>query len=179
MNLIPISYSLFYVLSSLAWFSNFITSTTNTVVFQINRHSHFNQRNMVSLSIIVPVYNKEKYLSSCIESILGQTHPDFELILVNDGSTDGSGLICEKYQQLDGRVQVIHQNNAGVSMARNVGLKRAAGQYIGFIDSDDTIDRDMYKTLLENLVKHGADISVCRMRVFYPDRTSQPQEDFS
>lgn len=103
----------------------------------------------ILISIIVPVYNTEKYLSACIESILGQTFTNFELILVNDGSKDESGVICDTFSQIDNRIQVIHKSNGGVSSARNSGLEIARGKWITFIDSDDFIK----PTFLENLYK--------------------------
>lgn len=100
-------------------------------------------------SIIVPVYNCEKYLERCIESILNQTETEFELILVNDGSTDSSGKICDKYKSKDSRVKVIHKKNAGVSAARNSGLDIASGKYVTFVDSDDYLDNIALKHLAE------------------------------
>lgn len=94
------------------------------------------------ISIIVPVYNSEAYLTECIESVLNQTFTDFELILINDGSKDSSGLICDSYARTDHRVRVIHKTNEGVSAARNEGINLAKGEWILFIDSDDWIDRD-------------------------------------
>jgi len=121
---------------------------------------------MSLISIIVPVYNREKYLHQCIDSILNQTFTDFELILVNDGSKDTSPQICDEYAAKDKRITVIHQNNAGVSSARNKGLDLCLNNndydgYIGFIDSDDWIENTMYETLFNNAKKHQADISIC------------------
>ncbi len=134
---------------------------------------------MPALSIIVPVYNKEQYLNESIKSILNQTFTDFELILVNDGSTDSSLAICRNYQELDNRVHVIDQPNAGVSAARNTGIAFSTGTFIGFIDSDDTIEADMYQLLLSNALAHNADISACLMQVVYPKKTIKPAEDLS
>lgn len=131
---------------------------------------------MVALSIIVPVYNKEHYIDECIPSILNQTFTDFELILVNDGSTDESGNKCNYYQQLDNRVVVINQKNGGASAARNTGIQNAHGTYIGFIDSDDTIDKDMYELLINNALKYDADISVCRLQVIFPGKVISPDQ---
>nr|WP_067060036.1 glycosyltransferase [Mucilaginibacter sp. L294] len=131
---------------------------------------------MPLLSIIVPVFNKEKYIEDCINSILGQSFGDFELILVNDGSTDASYQICREYAAKDNRIILIDQKNAGVSAARNKGLGMARGQYIGFIDSDDTIETDMYATLIRNITSADADISVCRLRVVFPNKTVSPAE---
>lgn len=97
------------------------------------------------LSVIVPIYNRQKYLEDCIESILNQTFRDFELILVNDGSTDDSGMICEKYALTDSRIKIIHKKNGGVASARNAGLDVAKGEYLSFIDSDDKISLDLYE----------------------------------
>ena len=94
---------------------------------------------MPKVSIIVPIYNSEAHLSRCIDSILAQTLTDFELILVNDGSQDNSGKICDNYAQKDSRIIVLHKENGGTSSARNVGLKKSRGEYITFVDSDDTI----------------------------------------
>ena len=103
----------------------------------------------ILISVIVPVYNTAKYLETCIESILASTFTDFELILVDDGSKDGSGIICDKYSQKDGRIRVVHKNNGGVSSARNAGLEIARGKWITFIDSDDFIK----PTFLDGLYK--------------------------
>ncbi len=89
------------------------------------------------ISIIVPVYNVEKYLKECIESILSQTYKNIEIILIDDGSTDNSGKICDEYLKKDSRVKVIHKENGGLSDARNTGIEIASGKYIGFVDSDD------------------------------------------
>ncbi|MGE8204569.1 glycosyltransferase family 2 protein [Heyndrickxia sp. NPDC080065] len=115
-----------------------------------------------AISIIVPVYNEELYLKQCIDSILAQTFTNFELILVNDGSTDCSGDICDEYESKNSRVRVIHKNNGGLSSARNAGIKEAEGEYIGFIDSDDFIDENMYKNLYQLCQETNSDISICR-----------------
>ena len=117
----------------------------------------YEELNMVMVSIIVPVYNVESFLPMCIQSILEQTIIDFELILVDDGSTDRCPLICEQYAKRDSRIKVIHKKNGGLSDARNVGLKASRGRYIGFIDSDDFIRKDMYEVLLRELEKENAD----------------------
>jgi|GEM_PF-599306 len=132
---------------------------------------------MALLSIIVPVYNKENYIDDCVQAILNQTFTDFELILVNDGSTDGSGCKCEQYAQQDKRIMAINQPNGGPSAARNTGVERATGTYIGFIDSDDTIAPDMFELLVNNAVNFNADISVCRLQVIFPNgKVLKPQE---
>lgn len=113
----------------------------------------------MKLSIIVPVYKVEPYLRRCVDSILGQTFTDFELILVDDGSPDGCPAICDEYTQLDSRVGVIHKPNGGISDARNAGLVVAQGEYIGFVDSDDYISPDMYKILISKAEETNAEIA--------------------
>ncbi|MGZ5509828.1 MAG: glycosyltransferase [Nitrososphaeraceae archaeon] len=113
------------------------------------------------ISIIIPVYNGVKYLPKCIDSVLNQTYKNLEIILVDDGSTDESGKICDTYSLKDKRIKVIHKENGGVSDARNVGLKVATGKYIGFIDHDDFIESDMYEILLKTLYAYDADIVQC------------------
>ena len=100
------------------------------------------------LSIIVPVYNAEKFLCECIDSIINQTMVDFELILVDDGSSDGSGAICDAYAAADSRIQVMHVPNGGVSRARNLGIDRARGEYIMFADSDDELSAEYVAHLM-------------------------------
>lgn len=98
------------------------------------------------LSIIIPVYNNENYLRSSLQSVLAQTYPDFEVLVVDDGSTDGSRAICQEFAQKDKRLRIIHKENGGVSSARNRGIEEAVGQYIAFVDGDDCIDPEMYTT---------------------------------
>lgn len=112
---------------------------------------------MVKISVIVPVYNVEKYLRRCIDSILAQTFENFELILVDDGSSDGSPAICDKYAKEDRRVKVIHKKNAGVSAARNDGIKKARGKFIYFCDSDDYIRPGLLKNAYEAAIREEAD----------------------
>lgn len=114
------------------------------------------------ISIIVPVYNVERYLRDCIESILNQDHTDWELILVDDGSTDSSPAICDEYEKSDHRIKTIHTPNRGLSEARNRGIEIAAGSEICFIDSDDFIKPDFLSTLLSEMISTQADISVCQ-----------------
>lgn len=121
---------------------------------------------MPELSIIVPIYKVEKYLPKCIESILNQSFIDFELILVDDGSPDYCGLICDEYAGKDSRVKVIHQNNQGVSAARNAALDVAAGRYLGFVDADDWIEKDMYQTMLQTAFASRADVVICGIQYF-------------
>lgn len=113
------------------------------------------------ISIIVPVYNVEAYLERCIESILSQTYTNFELLLIDDGSTDASGYLCDQLALRDKRIRVIHKENGGLSAARNTGIDHASSDLIGFIDSDDYIDEDMYETLYCQLRESNADLSMC------------------
>ena len=108
-----------------------------------------NKRQDTVLSIIVPVYNVEKYLKTCINSLLEQKLDAYEIILVDDGSTDSSGGICDEYAKKHEKIQVIHKKNGGLSSARNTGIENAVGKYIGFVDSDDYIMPEMYKNLIE------------------------------
>ena len=115
----------------------------------------------LKISIIVPVYKVEQYLSRCIDSILNQTFQDFELILVDDGSPDNCGEICDIYALKDNRIKVIHKENGGLSDARNVGLEIAAGEYISFVDSDDVVHPQMYTRLYDLIQRTGAEIAQC------------------
>lgn len=129
---------------------------------------------MPEISVIVPVYNTEKYLDRCIRSIIDQTFSDFELILVDDGSKDNSGFICDEWEKKDSRIKVIHQKNAGAGAARNAGLSVAEGKYIGFIDSDDWIEPEMYQVLYNAMVEHSVQVAMCDMRVRKDDREKIP-----
>ncbi|HEY8889937.1 MAG TPA: glycosyltransferase [Clostridium sp.] len=113
------------------------------------------------ISIIVPIYKVENYIRNCVDSILNQTYKNLEVILVDDGSPDNCGSICEEYSLKDNRIKTIHKKNGGLSSARNAGLDIARGEYIGFIDSDDWIESDMYDSLYNALIEYNADISVC------------------
>lgn len=113
------------------------------------------------ISIIVPVYNVEKYLKKCVGSLINQTYKDIEIILVDDGSTDNSGTICDEISTTDTRIKVIHKMNGGLSSARNAGIDMAKGDYLAFVDSDDFVELDMYETLLDGIEKNGKDISCC------------------
>ena len=112
----------------------------------------------MKVSVIVPVYNTEKYLNKCIDSILAQTFTDFELLLIDDGSTDNSGFICDEYAEKDKRVKVFHKENGGVSRARNLGIDNAQGEYLSFIDSDDYIRPEMYSELVAIADKFNVDL---------------------
>ncbi len=121
----------------------------------------------ISLSIIIPVYNSEDFLSRCLDSVLKQTLKDIEIILVNDGSKDGSGAICDKYAQKDSRIKVIHQENQGVSAARNNALAIASGDFVGFVDSDDYIHPQMFEKLLATAEKDKSDVVMCDALTVY------------
>lgn len=114
------------------------------------------------ISVIVPVYNAEKYLRECVDSILNQTYKNFEVILVDDGSTDGSPAICDEYAKTDERVKVIRKENGGVSSARNLGLEVANGEYICFIDSDDFVSEDYLKNLYNSITENNSDMAFCK-----------------
>jgi glycosyltransferase involved in cell wall biosynthesis len=113
------------------------------------------------VSIVIPVYKVEKYIYGCLESVITQSYKNLEIILVDDGSPDKCGIICDKFAKIDQRINVIHKKNGGVSEARNYGIEKARGDYITFVDSDDQIHPEMIKYLVEGLEKSGADISIC------------------
>lgn len=123
------------------------------------------------ISIIVPVYNIENSLSCCIESILSQTYYDFELLMIDDGSTDLSGVICEQYQMKDNRIKVFHKENGGVCSARNMGITASVGEYICFIDGDDSVEPTLLELLYNNCIEHNADFSFSSLRFCYLDGT--------
>ena len=124
---------------------------------------------MPKISIIVPIYNVEKYLTNCIDSILNQTFKDFELILVNDGSTDNSLEICKHYKDIDDRICIIDKKNGGLSSARNAGLAFASGEYVGFCDPDDKINERMYELLYQSILENNSDCCVCSYKSFKTD----------
>ena len=113
------------------------------------------------ISIIIPIYNTETFLRQCVDSVINQTYKNLEIILVDDGSTDNSGKICDEYALKDNRIKVIHKKNGGVSSARNAGLDIAKGDYIGFVDSDDFIEKDMYESLLNTIIRTKSQVVVC------------------
>lgn len=124
-----------------------------------------------TISVIVPVYNIARDLPRCVDSVRNQSYGDLELILVDDGSTDGSGEICDGYARQDGRVRVLHQKNAGVSAARNAGVALAAGDYITFVDSDDYLELDIYEKMAKAMTEENLDIAACGF--FYDDTPVQ------
>lgn len=123
-----------------------------------------------NISVIIPVYNVEKYLSECLDSVVNQTYKNLQIILVDDGSTDFSGKICDVYAEKDNRITVVHQKNAGAGAAKNTGLELIEGDYFSIIDSDDYIELDMYEKMVNSLEKYNADIVQCLFRnVFVND----------
>lgn len=123
------------------------------------------------ISVIVPVYNVAQYLPQCLDSILGQDHEKLELILINDGSTDDSGAICDRYAAVDSRVRVIHQENGGAAAAKNAGLRVASGEYLSFVDSDDYLEPGVYGYMLEVLKSGSADAAQFAFRDVYRTHT--------
>lgn len=134
------------------------------ILFNIKRNgahqmSLNNTEHLPLISIIVPIFNCEKYIPQCVTSLITQTYHNTEILLINDGSTDSSGLLCDNYKEDDNRITVIHQNNSGVSSARNQGLARVNGDYIAFVDADDYLSPDYIQSLYSNI--NDADISIC------------------
>lgn len=121
------------------------------------------------ISVVVPVFNIEKYVERCAYSILNQTYANLEIIMVDDGSTDGSGKIIDQIVANDSRVKVIHKENGGVTSARMAGIKSATGEWIGFVDGDDEVEPDMFRHLLQNAITYQADISHCGYQMVFPD----------
>ena len=114
-----------------------------------------------TISIIVPVYNVEKYIHQCLNSLVAQTYPSLEILLVDDGSTDKSGAICDSYAERDKRIKVIHQRNQGVCSARNRALQEMVGDYVGFVDPDDWVEPDMFADMLAAAEKTSVDVVIC------------------
>lgn len=125
---------------------------------------------MPALSIVIPVYNVEEYLPQCVESVLSQSFQDWELILVDDGSTDSCGSLCDSYAQKHANIKVIHKQNGGQSAARRAGILEAAGTYLAFIDSDDWVDADMYQVMMGAILENQADMAICAFVSSYADR---------
>ena len=129
------------------------------------------------VSIIVPVYNVEKYLERCLDSLINQTYRNLQIILVDDGSGDSSETICDRYAEQDNRIQVIHKKQSGVSAARNTGLEAAKGSYICFVDSDDWIHEKMIETMYENMMEEKAQISIIGYDMVWEDGRCQKKSD--
>lgn len=121
------------------------------------------------ISIVIPIYNVEKYVDRCIQSVINQTYKNIDIILVNDGSPDNCGQICEKWKKIDSRVSVIHKQNGGLSDARNAGIKVARGEFITFIDSDDYVSENYVEYLFNLICKYDADISICSFYELFED----------
>ena len=129
------------------------------------------------ISVIVPVYNVEKYLERCVKSIAAQTYKDLEILLIDDGSTDKTGEMCDAFQQTDSRIKAFHKQNGGLSDARNYGIEHSAGEFISFVDSDDYIDEKMLETLHRLITENDADLAVCSaMDVFEGKEVTQVKE---
>lgn len=134
---------------------------------------------MIDISVIVPVYNVEDLLPRCIDSILAQTKKNIEIILVDDGAKDSSGSICDEYAKKDPRIQVVHKSNGGLTSAWKAGAMVATGSYLGFVDSDDWIDADMYERMWESAVKHDSDVVVCGLVFDYEDSSIPKRNEIS
>lgn len=131
----------------------------------------------IKISVIIPTFNSGLWLARCLDSVLNQTHKNIEVLVINDGSTDNSREIIDNYLKKDSRISAVHTSNQGVSAARNEGLKLANGDYIGFVDSDDSIDSTMYETLLTHVIKYNAEISHCSYLDVYPTKNSSSCSD--
>ena len=130
------------------------------------------------ISVIVPVYNVEPYLRKCLDSIVYQTYKNLEILVVDDGSTDECGRICDEYEEKDERIRVFHTENRGLSCARNLGLDEARGEWIGFVDSDDWIEPDMYEVLLKEALETGADVVDCGVYWESPGKTVEIKKQY-
>ncbi len=128
------------------------------------------------ISIIVPIYKVEKYLNNCIESIINQSYKDIEIILVDDGSPDNCPAICDEYAARDNRIKVIHKENGGLMSARQAGLKACEGEYVGFVDSDDWIDRDMYINFADSIEKYHPDLAFCEFYCVLADKNDESRQ---
>lgn len=125
------------------------------------------------ISVIVPVHNVEKYIKQCIDSIINQTYKNIEIILINDGSEDKSGEICDNYKSIDERISVFHQENKGVSVARNFGIDKSKGQWITFVDSDDWVEKNYIEILLKSAKQVEADVSICGYNRVWNENASE------
>ena len=126
------------------------------------------------ISVIIPIYNTKDYLKACVDSVINQTYRDIEILLVDDGSTDGSEKMCGEYAQTDSRIKVIHKKNGGLADARNAGIEKSSGEYLFFIDSDDTIEKDCIEVLYDLIVSTDSDMSLGE--VYYVDENDEPIE---
>lgn len=128
-------------------------------------------QNLELISVIVPVYNVEKYIRECLDSIVNQTYKNLQIILVDDGSTDNSGKICDEFAKKDSRITVVHQENQGAGAAKNAGLDLIKGEYFSIIDSDDYIDLSMYKIMVSLMEQYDSDIAQCLFKQVYTNKT--------
>lgn len=131
-------------------------------------------KKMPLISVIIPAYNVEQWLPRCLDSVLSQTYTNLEIIVINDGSSDGTGNVIDEYAGKDSRVVAVHQKNAGLIAVRETGIALAKGAYVGFVDGDDSIEPDMYARLLENALKNDADISQCGILYCFYDGRKKP-----
>lgn len=125
------------------------------------------------ISVIIPIYNVEKYLRQCLDSVINQTYKDLQIILIDDGSTDDSGRICDEYVAKDSRIVLIHQNNKGAGAAKNTGLKAATGDFIAFVDGDDYLELDAYQYMIDLICKYDADVVQCNFQKEFTDRKEE------
>ena len=132
-----------------------------------------------SITIIVPIYNVEKYIHKCVDSIIAQTYKNIEIILVDDGSTDHCPVICDEYAESDSRIKVVHKENGGLMSARQAGLKAATGEYVGFVDGDDWIEPDMYENFADVINKYKPDMALCEFYFSYPEKRSPSNQKLS
>ena len=130
-----------------------------------------NNKEAELVSIVVPVYNISDYVGKCISSLVKQTYKNIEIVLVDDGSTDGSGNVCEIYAKEDRRIKVVHKKNGGLSDARNKGIRSAVGTYVSLVDGDDFVDEDYIEKQYETLKKYNADIAITSHKVIYARKT--------
>lgn len=129
------------------------------------------------ITIVIPIYNVEKYLEKCLASVINQTYKNLEIILVDDGSPDNCGAICDEYAKKDARIKVIHKENGGLSDARNSGIKAATGKYITFIDSDDYVTTDYIEYLYGLIKKYNVKLSICKLQIVWKDIKTQDESD--
>ena len=137
----------------------------------------WNHTKKLRLSVVIPVYQAEAYLEEAVNSVRQQSYQDLEIILVDDGSTDGSGKLCDWLAEQDKRIRVIHQRNQGLTMAWMRGVEAAGGEYVGFVDSDDWIDADMYETMLAEAIRQEADLVCCGIRHVFEDHRHRDWDD--
>ncbi|MGL4293389.1 MAG: glycosyltransferase family 2 protein [Bacteroidales bacterium] len=155
------------------FFNKFVITLISESHFARDKSKYMQSKEDPLLSIIIPVYQVEKYLEACIESVLAQSFASFEVILVDDGSTDSCGAICDRFARQEPRIKVIHQTNRGLSGARNTGIEQAAGRYITFVDSDDTVSAGLYEKNMRLLLESDADLLEFPVHIYY----GSPEEE--